>query len=334
MSLARLRALAVFVAAACALTAGAVRVAGQAGRGVTETHAAAIPRAPDGRPDFQGVWNFSTLTPLERPANLADKKVFTPEEAMAYERDAIARNDADRRDGGAAVDVSRAYNDAWYDRGTRLAVIGGVRPTSLITDPPDGRIPTLTPEAERRATERAEVRRDHPADNPENRSLAERCLAFNAGPPMLPGPYNNYVQIFQAPDHVMLLNEMIHDARIVSLDNRPHLAATIHRFLGDSTGRWDGNTLVVDTTNFTDETNFRGADARLHLVERLTLADGDTLVYSFTVDDPTAFTRPWTAVLAMKRENAQIYEYACHEGNYALASILRGARAEERAPQR
>jgi hypothetical protein len=288
-----------------------------------------VPRTPDGTPDLEGVWNFSTLTPLERPAAFASKSTFTQQEAAAFERETIASNDADRRDGPATTDVSRAYNQAWFDRGTHLAVVNGVRPTSLITDPPNGRIPPLTAEGQRRATAQLEARRAHPADGPEDRPLAERCLSFNAGPPMLSGPYNNYVQIFQRPERVVLLNEMIHDARIVPLDNRPHLPQTVRQFLGDSRGHWDGDTLVIDTTNFTSETSFHGSDDQLHLTEMLTRVDADTLLYSFTIDDPTAFTRRWTAVLPMKRELSQIYEYACHEGNYAMTGILRGARAEE-----
>ena len=201
--------------------------------------------------------------------------------------------------------------------------------TSLIVDPPDGRIPALTPEGQERAAVRAADRRDHPADGPENRSLGERCLMFNAGPPMLSGPYNNYVQIFQFADHIVILNEMIHDARIVPLDGRPHAPAAVRSWQGDARGRWEGNTLVVDTTNFSDKTNFRGADERLHLVERFTRIDDTTLLYEFTVDDPTAFTRPWSAVLPMTKTNDQVFEYACHEGNYALTGILRGARAQE-----
>jgi hypothetical protein len=306
------------------------RAAAQAGPGANPAgRSAAVPRAPDGKPGLEGVWNFSTLTPLERPANFAGRPTFTDEEAAAFAQQMVQRHDSDRRDGGAAADLNRAYNDAWYDYGTTLAVVRGVRPTSLITDPPDGRIPPLTQEAQQRAAERAQARRGHPADGPEDRSLSERCLQYNAGPPMLSAPYNNYVEIFQTPNHVIVFNEMVHDARLVPLDNRPHLPPTVRQFLGDSRGRWDHDTLVVDTTNFTDETTVRGSDERLHLTERFTRVDGDTLLYEFTVDDLTAFTKPWTAVVPMKREDTRLYEYACHEGNYALEGILRGARAEE-----
>jgi hypothetical protein len=224
--------------------------------------------------------------------------------------------------------VSSAYNDFWWDRGTTLATVRGEKRTSLIVDPPDGRIPALTAEAQQRASARADARRQH-ADGPEDRSLGERCLMFNAGPPMLPGPYNNYVQIFQTPDHVAINNEMIHDARVVPLDRSPHVPSVIRRWQGDSRGRWEGATLVVDTTNFTDKTNFRGASEKLHLIERFTRVDADTLLYEFTVDDPSSFVKPWSAALPMRRTSDRIFEYACHEGNYALTGILQGARYSE-----
>jgi hypothetical protein len=316
-----------FLATTAGLGAGA---AGQTGRGaIPPTRVAAIPRALDGKPELEGIWNFSTLTPLERPANLAGKRTFTAEEAAAFEQQQIERHDMDRRDGGAQADVNRAYNGAWYDYGTKLAFVGGVWPTSLITDPPDGRLPPLTAEAQQRNAERAQERRAHPADGPEDRSLSERCLQYNAGPPMLSAPYNNYVEIFQGRDHVVVFNEMVHDARVVPLDNRPHLPAAVRQFLGDPRGHWDHDTLVVDTTNFTDETSVHGSDEHLHLIERFTRADADTLLYEFTVDDPTAFTKPWTAVVPMKREDTHLYEYACHEANYAMGNMLRAARMEE-----
>jgi hypothetical protein len=206
--------------------------------------------------------------------------------------------------------------------------------SSLLIDPPDGRMPALTADAQKRAADRAQARRDHPADGPEDRSLAERCLSFNAGPPMLPGPYNNFVQILQFRDHIVIANEMIHDARVVPLDGRAHRASSIRTWQGDSVGHWEGATLVVDTINFTDKTAFRGASDRLHLVERFTRADAGTLLYEFTVDDPASFAKPWTVALPMTKSSDQIYEYACHEGNYALPDILRGARAQEKYNQR
>jgi len=284
--------------------------------------------------DLDGVWAFSTLTPLERSAEFSGKPALTPQEAAAFEKRTIERNDRDRRDASSPdADLGGAYNEFWWERGTRVANVRGRLVTSLVSDPPDGRIPPLTPEAQKRAAERAADRRQHPADGPENRSLGERCLMFNAGPPMLPGPYNNYVQIFQMDRAVVILNEMIHDARVVTVSadgGSAHPPAAIRRWQGDSRGRWDGSTLVVDTTNFTDKTNFRGSGDQLHLVERFTRVDPRTLLYEFTVDDPSTFTRPWSAALPMTKTNDRVFEYACHEGNYALADILRGARAEER----
>jgi hypothetical protein len=277
-----------------------------------------------------GVWSFATLTPLERPAEFTGKATLTDAEAEAYVRDTIERGDRDRRDGGAAVDVARAVNDYWFERGTGLAALNGRKLTSLIMDPPDGRLPPLTAQAQARAAARAADGREHPADGPENRSLQERCLSFNAGPPILPGPYNNFVQILEFADHVVIHNEMIHDARVVPLERRPHAPAAVRLWLGDARGQWDGNTLVVDSTNFTDKTAFRGADENLHLVERFTRLDRDTLLYEVTVEDPTVFTRPWTLRLPMVRADVRIYEYGCHEGNYALTDILRGARYQER----
>jgi hypothetical protein len=282
-------------------------------------------------PDLEGVWFFSTLTPLERTAEFANKPELSAEEAAAYEKLTVERSNRDRRDTSSPeADVGGAYNEFWWERGTLLATVNGRKRTSLIVDPADGKVPALTAEGQKRAGARAADRREHPADGPENRSLGERCLMFNAGPPMLPGPYNNYVQLFQFPDHVVILNEMIHDARIVPLDGRPHTPSGIRRWQGDSRGRYDGKTLIVDTTNFTDKTNFRGGDEQLHLVERFTRVDAETLLYEFTIDNPTAFTRSWSAALPMTKTADRVFEYACHEGNYSLTGILRGARAEEK----
>ena len=285
-------------------------------------------RAAASRPDLEGIWSFASLTPLERPAQFAAKEVLNDEEAAEFEKQSLERNNADRRPPGTAADVALAYNNFWYDRGTKIV---GTKRTSLIVDPPDGRIPALTAAGQARAAARAEARSQHgPADGPEDRSLAERCLLFTAGPPMLPGPYNNNVQIVQSRDHVVISNEMIHDARVVPTTPRPHLPKTIRRWQGDSRGRWEGDVLVVDTTNFSDRTNVRGSDENLHLIERFARLDANTLMYQFTVDDPTAFTRPWTAAIPLTRSEDRIYEYACHEGNYAMGGMLRGARAQEK----
>jgi hypothetical protein len=298
--------------------------------GVLAVAQTAAPRSTSGQPDLQGIWNFSTITPLERPAEFAGKEFLTEAEAAAFEARTVQRNNRDTRESSADADVASAYNEFWWDRGVRAARVNGRVRTSLIVDPPDGKIPALTADAQQRAAARADARRQHPADGPEDRSLGERCLLFNAGPPMLSGPYNNYVQILQTPDYVVILNEMIHDSRVVPLDGRPHLPSAVRRLLGDSRGHWNGNTLVVETTNFSDKTNVRGSGEQLRLTERFTRADAKTLLYEFTVDDPASFVKPWTAVLPMAKTDDQIFEYACHEGNYAMTGILRGARSQEK----
>jgi hypothetical protein len=291
----------------------------------------APPRTADGHPDLQGVWNFSTITPLERPAEFAGKAFLTEEEAKALEQRTMERSNRDNRDrNNAEADVASAYNEFWWDRGVHAARVNGKVLTSLIVEPPDGKIPALTPDGQARAEQRAEARRLHPADGPEDRSLGERCLLFNAGPPMLSGPYNNYVQLLQTRDHVVIFNEMVHDVRLVPLDGRPHLPPAVRAWKGDPRGRWEGDTLVVESTNFSSKTNVRGSGDGLRLVERFTRSGGNTLLYEFTVHDPASFTRPWTAALPMAKSNDQIYEYACHEGNYAMTGILRGARSSEK----
>ena len=290
--------------------------------------AAQAPRTPDGKPDLQGVWTSATLTPLERPADLGNKQFFTKEEAVQWTRQFLQNNNRDRRDGPAQVDVGRAYNEFWFSRGD--AVVPTLR-TSLIIDPPDGRIPALTPDGQQRAAARAEQQRLHPADGPEDRSLAERCINWPvAGPPMIPGGYNNNYQIVQGPGYVTVVVEMIHDVRTIPTDGRPHLPATVRQWMGDPRGHWEGNTLVVDTTNFTDKTNFRGSGENLHLIERFTRTGPNQLMYEFTVNDPASFTRPWTVQIPMAKTDGPLFEYACHEGNYGMEGMLRGARQQER----
>ena len=319
------------------LSLALVPVAGQTGSAAAKTPKTAAaktwtaPRTPDGHPDLQGIWDFRTITPMERPSELAGKQVLTDEEAAEFEQQAFLRNNADRRDGGAAADVSRAYNNFWFDRGTKVI---GTKRTSLVVDPPEGRIPPLTPEGQKRVDALAAARQ-RPAHGPEDRGVGERCiLGFNSGPPMAPGAYNNNVQLFQTPGHVVILNEMVHNARIVPVDGRPHGA--VRQWNGDSRGRWEGDTLVVDTTNFYNKTAFserQGSSPNMHLVERFRRVDADTLVYESTVDDPTTWTRPWTASIPMTKSQDQMYEYACHEGNYGMLGILEGARAEEKAAE-
>lgn len=285
------------------------------------------PHTPDGQPDLQGIWGFATITPLERPGDLAGKDFFIGKEAAEYEKKFLTSNNRDRRDGPTEADVSRAYNDFWWDSGNRVV---WTNRTSLIVDPPDGKLPALTAAGRKKAADRAEARRLHPFDGPEDRPLQERCLIWTtAGPPILPSAYNNNIRIVQAPGYVMILNEMIHDVRIVPLDGRPHLPNSVHLWMGDSRGHWEGDTLVVDTTNFSDKTNFRGADENLHLIEKFSRAGDDRLMYQFTVDNETAFTRSWTAQVPMTRSSDPMFEYACHEGNYSLTNVLAGARAEE-----
>jgi hypothetical protein len=284
-------------------------------------------RTPDGQPDLQGVWTNATLTPLERPADLAGKPVLTAEEAAAYQKQLLEAANRDKRQDTADRDVAGAYNEAWFDRGNRIV---GTHRTSLVVDPPDGKIPAYTPEAQKRVDAARQHAVEHPADGPEDRSLSERCLIWGtSGPPMVPGPYNNNYQIVQGPGYVAIYSEMIHDARVIPLDGRPHLGPHIRQWTGDSRGHWEGDTLVVDTTDFNGKAAFRGSTANMHLTERFTRADADTILYKFTVDDPATFTHPWTAEIPMTKGTGAIYEYACHEGNYAMVDMLAGARTEE-----
>ncbi len=285
------------------------------------------PRTPDGQPDIGGVWTNATITPLERPADLADKQFFTKEEAAAYERKTAQQSNRDRRDGPADADVTRAYNEAWWDRGSK--VVPSLR-TSLIVDPPSGRLPALTPAAQEAARRRAEALQ-RPANGPEDRLIRERCIVGdNVGPPMMPSAYNNNFQIFQSANYVAILSEMMHDVRIIPLDGRTHLGSNLRSWLGDSRGRWDRNTLIVETTNFNGKISFRGSDENLRVVERFTRTAPDLILYEFRIEDPTAFTAPWSAEVALKATKGPIYEYACHEGNYGMVGLLSGARAQEK----
>jgi hypothetical protein len=290
--------------------------------GATVQAQSGAPRTPDGKPDLQGTWSFATLTPMERPKEFGTKAALTPEEARQYAEDSRKRRNMDTRSGGGAVDVERAYNDFWWDFGTTASLR-----TSLIVDPPDGQRPAYTPEAQKRmASQFSGLRR--PAEGPEDRMLAERCIVgFNAGPPMAPSAYNNNVQLVQTKDHVMLLNEMVHDARVVPLDGRPRQKLT--RWMGESRGRWEGDTLVVETINFKGPTSFGGSSENLKLTERFTLDGPNTLLYRFTVEDPTTWVKPWTAEIPMARSAEPIFEYACHEGNIGMEGILKGARMDE-----
>jgi hypothetical protein len=283
--------------------------------------------------NFEGVWNSATVTPLERPPQLKDKAFFTPQEAAEFEREIADRNEERPPQPAARNTGTGTYNTFFREFGTRT--VRTLR-TSIITDPPDGRIPPLTPAAAEIKRQRTEQQRA--VESAEATGLQDQCLAFvTAGPPMLPYSYNSNYQIVQTKDTFLVYAEMMHDARIIHMDGRAHLPQTIRRWMGDSIGRWEGSTLVVDTTNFNDAGGFYG-DAggnfgwsrNLHVVERFRMFDADTLLYQFEIDDPTAFTRPWKGELTMARSSGRIYEYACHEGNYSLVNMLRGYRAAER----
>lgn len=284
------------------------------------------PRTADGDPDLEGAWTNSTITPLERPARLAGEPYLTDQAAEAYRKRFVTGQTEDRRGGGPEADGARSYNEFWRDRGTKVIES---RHTSLIVDPPDGMVPRLTPAAEKRIADAREQTRLHSTDGPEYRSLWEPCLT--RGLPLVPGPYNNDFQIMQTPGYVVILREMIHDASVIPLDGRPHVPPRIRQWMGDGRSHWEGDSLVVDTTNFSEKDNFRRSAQNLHLTERFTRVGPDEISCGFTLDDPTTCTRPWTAQVPMSRPQGEIFEYACQEGNYALADILRGARAGEAA---
>ena len=279
----------------------------QANRQTSSSKTADIPRTTDGHPDFQGYWANTSMTTLERPAELADKAFFTEQEAREWEQGV---NERRQRLGATDVEarISPDQTDTWVEA---RKVVPSLR-TSLIVDPANGRLPRSF-------------------DNPEDLTNSERCLVWTEGPPLVPSGITGNLQIVQAGGYVVIVSEMIHDARIVALDQRPHLPSTIRRWTGDSRGRWDGDTLVVDTTNLTNKTKFRGSTDKLHVVERLTLVDAATIAYQFTVEDPATWTTPWTAESVFTRRNGPLFEYACHEGDYSMRNILAGARALEKA---
>ena len=358
-----------FGAAAVALALTATLVAqSQATRGAPTPRPAAAaqakpavnPRTVDGHPDLQGIYDIATLTPLERPPMFGNNLTLTRQQAERLEGQVANRkeqaslpSDGNRAappiggDGssGAAGNVG-GYNNFWIDAGSRYTVIDGQRRASLVIDPPDGRVPQMTPEARQRfarnirPTSDQSAREDDPGfegggayDDPERRPLGERCLmgfGSTSGPPVLPNYfYNNLHQIVQTKDSVLILTEMVHDARVVRIGGT-HLPKTIRKWLGDSIGHWEGDTLVVETTNFSDNTRFMGSTGELRVVERFTRVDAKTLRYQFTVEDPKTWTRPWTAEYTWPLTNDLLYEYACHEGNYAMGNILRGARLKEK----
>ena len=325
-----------------ALTVAAALVVTILMPGVAGAQGTEVPRTPWGAPDLQGIWDRQTLTPFQRPRELGEKAVFTAEEAAVFESrvtEALAAVDVrvaprDTAENNETAETIGNYNDFWFDAG---ATTVETRRTSLVFDPPDGRVPPLTAEAEEKQAAllaaRAGVNRHEPTpggfvDDLGPGRYAVRCLVgFNTGPPMVPGAYNQNVQVFQTEDTVVLFNEMIHDARVIPIDGRDRLDNGIRQWLGSSRARWEGDTLVIETTNFRGETSFMNglSDANLHLTERLTRASETTLLYEVTVSDPSVWTQPWTYELPMKRIDGPLFEYACHEGNYGLYNILAGA---------
>jgi hypothetical protein len=306
-------------------------VAGQtqpAAKGKTWT----APRTPDGHPDLQGVWTNATITPMERSSKMQGKATLTDAEAAAYEKsDAEELNKQDGQSDGPLIAAAGSsgtggYNVLFVDRGSELARVDGVKRTALIVDPPDGKVPPITPEARERNS--AMMRSFFRYDDIKDRPLSERCLigfGSTSGPPMMPVLYNNNYQIVQTPDAVMIVVEMVHDVRIVRM-NGTHAPPNVRQWLGDSIGHWEGDTLVVDTTNFNDQTRFRGSSEKLHVVERFKRVDANTILYRVTIDDPTTFTKIWTMEYPFVATKGPVYEYACHEGNYAAFDIMGGAR--------
>jgi hypothetical protein len=360
----RYRRLAFYASAIASVTAAASTVWLASG----SLAAQAPPRTKDGHPDLQGTYDVATMTPLERPAELGDRLILTDAEAAAMERyeeqrqvknDAPLRGDREappvggetstpksylevlERFGGGAVG---GYNNFWLAGGTRVITVNGQKRSSLIVDPPNGRVPSMKPEAQRRnaaflagavspdASESSSTGPPGAFDGPELRPLAERCLlgfGSTSGPPALPNYfYNNLKQIVQTPSAVMILNEMVHDARVVRIGGQ-HLPQNVRRWMGDSVGHWEGDSLVIDTTNFTGKTQFHGSSDQLHVIERFTRVDARTLLYRFTIEDPATWDKAWTGEYPWVGTDEHLYEYACHEGNYALGDMLRGARQQE-----
>lgn len=298
---------------------------------------AELMRTPDGQPDISGIFTFRTLTPLQRPATLGEKDTLTAEEAAVFEateRTRLNRDLFDPESGAPSAGYqSRAeggvlsYNEFWYERGVELT---SDHRTSLVVDPPDGRIPYRPEWIEANRVRRLNLRNGF-ADDHTDRSLTDRCLmGSNSGPPMRPGSYNNNTQILQVPGYVAIVNEHIHNTRLIPIDGRPH--GSVPQWVGDSRGHWEGATLVVETKNFARETAFAGSSKDSSLVERFRRVDPDTVMYEFTFQDPHSLTRPWTAVIPLRRTDGPLYEYACHEGNYGLEGILGGARRLDTQP--
>src|SRR5579871_2719599 len=294
-----------------------------------------VPRTADGHPSLDGIWSNATRTPLERPPEFAGKATISDAEARAWEqKEHQAWQELDGTSEGPlhklkGSEGTGAYNVLFYDMGNGLARIDGVKHTSMVIDPPDGKIPPMLPEARERNR-----RRPDSVDDVKERSLSERCIITSmAGPPMLPTLYNNNYQIVQSPDAIMVLVEEIHDVRLIHM-NAKHQPPNVRQWMGDSIGHWEGDTLVVETTNFTDQTHFRGSSKDLKVTERFTRVDAKNILYRVTIEDPSTWAKPWTLELPFVAASGPIYEYACHEGNYAIEDILGGARNIEAATEK
>jgi hypothetical protein len=332
----RLLALTAVVPAAVVLLFSQIPVSGQtaptAAKTANPTKAWTPPRTPDGHPDLQGYWTNNTITPLERPKGLGGKEFYTEQELaelVKHEQNRVALNEEEGRptEPGTDDDVHYDFSQFGLDRGqTKLS---WNRRTSLIIGP-EGTIPAMLPEARKRNAAIAALNKGHEFDGPENRPLSARCLVLGQeSVPMLPGGYNNNLQIVQGAGYLATLHEMNHSVRIIPTDGRPHAASEIRQWRGDPRGHWEGNSLVVDVTNFTGRNPFRGSGEKLHVVERFTPVDADTILYRFTVEDPETWDQPWTAEIAMARVKGPIFEFACHEANYGLRNTLNGARVAE-----
>ena len=292
-----------------------------------------------GDPDLGGIWDFRTITPFQRPESLGNQEFLTEEEAANLEQEVVDRNQellerpAERTEAANQVDrrgdgTPGFYNNFWLDSGTQTVA---TRRTSLIVDPPNGRLPEMTPAGQARAMEARAYREAHPADSWPDRTAADRCLlGFNAGPPLTPGGYNQNLQSFQTPDHVAMVTEMVHTVRMVPLNERPLLPEHMAQWSGEARGHWEGDTLVVETRNFNLDRRWRNTTDSLVLTERFTRIDDGTLEYRYTVNDPETWVSPWTASIPLRRTDVPMYEYACHEGNLSMDGILAGHRAEER----
>jgi len=292
------------------------------------------PRTPWGEPDLQGTFSNRTITPFERPANVGGREFFTRDEVAALEKGAQERNGDEGRNKGTRADVERAYNDFWWDRGTKVTTPR----TSLVIDPPDGRVPTQTEAAKLRAADegkrpafRGAGANGRGTDSWLDRSTFERCITRGMPAAMSPTAYNNNYRITQSPGFVAIQIEMLGGTRVIPTDGRKHISTAIRQWMGDSVARWEGDTLVVDTTNFTDKVLYRGAAENMHLVERFTRVASGQIDYRVTIEDPTTFTKPWTLAIPFVDTGEDMFEYACHEGNYGMEGILSGAREEERA---